>query len=57
MIWAIVCLCLVLSFLLSGCESAVLAVTRVRVRHAANEKGDPVARRLPGTTPASIPKD
>ncbi|MCP5560055.1 MAG: DUF21 domain-containing protein [Verrucomicrobiaceae bacterium] len=46
MIWAIVCLCLVLSFLLSGCESAVLAVTRVRVRHAANEKGDHSAKRL-----------
>jgi Mg2+/Co2+ transporter CorB len=44
MIWAIVCLCLVLSFLLSGCESAVLAVTRVRVRHAPMKRVMP----LPG---------
>lgn len=36
---------LVLSFLLSGMESAVLSISRVRVRHAANE-GDEVAARL-----------
>lgn len=37
--------CLLLSFVLSGLESAVLAVSRVRVRHAANE-GDHRARGL-----------
>ncbi len=34
-----------LSFILAGCEAALLAVSRVRVRHAANE-GDMRARRL-----------
>lgn len=38
-------LCLLLSFLLSGLESAVMAVSRVRVRHAA-ANGDPRARGL-----------
>ena len=38
-------LCLLLSFLLSGLESAVMAVSRVRVRHAASN-GDPRARGL-----------
>lgn len=38
-------LCLALSFLLSGIESAILSVSRVRVRHAANE-GDVRAKRL-----------
>jgi CBS domain containing-hemolysin-like protein len=46
MIWALVIFCLLLSFVLSGCESAVLAVTRVRVRHAAFERNDAVAKRL-----------
>lgn len=36
---------LVLSFLLSGMESAVLSISRVRVRHAADE-GDEIAARL-----------
>lgn len=38
---------LVLSFLLSGMESAVLSVSRVRVRHAANEGDERAARLLP----------
>jgi len=38
-------LCLILSFLLSGLESAVIAVSRVRVRHAASS-GDARARGL-----------
>ena len=38
---------LVLSFLLSGMESAVLSVSRVRVRHAANEGDAQAARLLP----------
>ncbi len=38
---------LVLSFLLSGMESAVLSVSRVRVRHAANEGDGRAARLLP----------
>lgn len=42
MIWAALMICLVISFLLSGVESAVLSVSRVRVRHAADE-GDPRA--------------
>lgn len=45
MIWLLLILCLSLSFTLSGLESAVLAVSRVRVRHAASE-GDLRARRL-----------
>jgi CBS domain containing-hemolysin-like protein len=43
--WLLLILCLVLSFILSGLESAVLAVSRVRVRHAADE-GDARARGL-----------
>lgn len=45
MIWLLLLLCLALSFILSGLESAVVAVSRVRVRHAASE-GDHRARRL-----------
>ncbi len=45
MTWLLLILCLVLSFILSGLESAVLAVSRVRVRHAASE-GDNRARGL-----------
>lgn len=37
--------CLFFSFVLAGCEAALLAVSRVRVRHAANE-GDRRAKRL-----------
>ncbi len=36
---------MVLAFVLAGCEAALLAVSRVRVRHAASE-GDKRARRL-----------
>lgn len=45
MTWLVLILCLCLSFMLSGLESAVLAVSRVRVRHAA-DGGDARARRL-----------
>lgn len=45
MTWLLLLLCLALSFMLSGLESAVLAVSRVRVRHAASE-GDRRARGL-----------
>ncbi len=45
MTWFLLILCLLLSFVLSGLESAVLAVSRVRVRHAASE-GDARARGL-----------
>lgn len=45
MTWLLLLLCLALSFTLSGLESAVLAVSRVRVRHAASE-GDRRARGL-----------
>lgn len=45
MTWLLLILCLALSFLLSGLESAVLAVSRVRVRHAASA-GDRRARGL-----------
>jgi len=45
MTWLVLLLCLALSFMLSGLESAVLAVSRVRVRHAA-DGGDARARRL-----------
>ncbi len=38
---------LVLSFLLSGMESAVLSISRVRVRHAADEGDERAARLLP----------
>lgn len=45
MTWLLLLLCLVLSFILSGLESAVPAVSRVRVRHAAGA-GDRRARGL-----------
>lgn len=45
MTWFFLIACLALSFMLSGLESAVMAVSRVRVRHAASE-GDRRARRL-----------
>lgn len=45
MIWIVVSLALVLSFLLSGLETAVLGVSRVRLRHHAKEN-DPTAVRL-----------
>jgi len=45
MTWFLLPLCLVLSFILSGLESAVPAVSRVRVRHAAGA-GDRRARGL-----------
>ncbi|WP_395741364.1 CNNM domain-containing protein [Prosthecobacter sp.] len=45
MTWLLLILCLALSFMLSGLESAVMAVSRVRVRHAASE-GDRRARSL-----------
>lgn len=37
MIWLVLILAMVLSFLFSGIESAVMSVSRVRVRHAADE--------------------
>ncbi len=37
----------VLSFVLAGCEAALLAVSRVRVRHAANERDKRAQRLLP----------
>ena len=45
MTWLLFLLCLALSFMLSGLESAVMAVSRVRVRHAASG-GDRRARGL-----------
>ncbi len=45
MTWLLLILCLALSFMLSGLESAVMAVSRVRVRHAASG-GDRRARGL-----------
>jgi CBS domain containing-hemolysin-like protein len=45
MTWILLLLCLALSFMLSGLESAVMAVSRVRVRHAASA-GDRRARGL-----------
>ncbi|OYW29601.1 MAG: hypothetical protein B7Z47_04605 [Chthoniobacter sp. 12-60-6] len=45
MTWLLFILCLALSFMLSGLESAVMAVSRVRVRHAASG-GDRRARSL-----------
>jgi CBS domain containing-hemolysin-like protein len=45
MTWLLLILCLALSFMLSGLESAVMAVSRVRVRHAASA-GDRRARGL-----------
>ncbi len=48
MSWLLMLLiCLVLSFALSGLESAVVAVSRVRVRHAAREGDRRAARLLP----------
>jgi len=45
MTWLLLLFCLAISFMLSGLESAVMAVSRVRVRHAASE-GDLRARGL-----------
>lgn len=45
MLGFVVLLCLLASFMLAGCEAALLAVSRVRVRHAANE-GDLRAKKL-----------
>ncbi|MBE7493378.1 MAG: DUF21 domain-containing protein [Verrucomicrobiaceae bacterium] len=45
MFWLLISVCFLLSFLLSGLESAVTAVSRVRVRHAAGA-GDRRARGL-----------
>lgn len=45
MTWLLIIACLALSFILSGLESAVPAVSRVRVRHAA-DGGDHRARAL-----------
>jgi putative hemolysin len=45
MIWIIVALALLLSFQLSGLESSILAVSRVRLRHQSKEN-DPAAIRL-----------
>ena len=45
MLTLVVIVCLLVSFVLAGCEAALLAVSRVRVRHAANE-GDRRAKRL-----------
>jgi CBS domain containing-hemolysin-like protein len=45
MLTLVVVVCLLGSFVLAGCEAALLAVSRVRVRHAANE-GDQRAKRL-----------
>lgn len=45
MIWLLLPVFLVLAFLLSGMESALLTVSRVRTRHAADE-GDKLAARL-----------
>lgn len=38
MIWGILSVCLLLSFVLSGLESAILSVSLVRVRHCASEE-------------------
>lgn len=43
----LLCVGLVLSFLLSGLESAVFSISRVRVRHAADEGDKRAARLLP----------
>ncbi len=45
MIWLLLPLCLLLAFLFSGMESALLTVSKVRTRHAA-EEGDKKAARL-----------
>jgi putative hemolysin len=47
MIWVLLPLCLLLAFVLSGMESALLTVSRVRARHAADE-GDKLAAKLAG---------
>ncbi len=39
MSWTALTLCLILSFILSGAESAILTVNRARVRHQAREAG------------------
>lgn len=46
MIWLVLLFALVLSFFFSGIESAVMSVSRVRVRHAADEGGRRAARLL-----------
>lgn len=45
MIWILLPFCLAAAFILSGLESALLTVSRVRARHAADE-GDKLAARL-----------
>ncbi len=45
MIWLLLPACLILAFLLSGMETALLTISRVRTRHAA-EEGDKLAARL-----------
>ena len=47
MIFLLLIVALLFSFLLSGMESAVLSVSRVRVRHAAEEDDAAAARLLP----------
>lgn len=47
MIWLALILALVLSFLFSGIESAIMSISRVRVRHAADEGDSRAARLLP----------
>lgn len=46
MIWILLSFALLLSFLVSGMESAVLSVSRVRLRYQAKEKKDKTAIRL-----------
>ena len=45
MIWFLVALCWIISFLLSGIEAGLLALNPVRLRHRA-KSGDTGARRL-----------
>ena len=45
MIWIGIGLCILVSMLFSGLESAILSVSQVRVRHRAKER-EPAARRL-----------
>lgn len=47
MMWLLLPVMLALSFALSGLESAIIAVSRVRVRHAAREGDERAARLLP----------
>lgn len=47
MTWLLILFCVVVSFLLSGLESAVVAVSRVRVRHAASGGDARAASLLP----------